>query len=341
MRTSSKLPYLFAGVDAPLFDTRVFHVSRSDIEAICAFFSLGQLKSYTQEKDTAVSHSNFFVFAKTSRGEFALKFFPSDAAKAIAIEYAVNRFLVDRGFPTPVMHWGRGRKAYTPCNGRLAACFSFVEGKPAWQQIARPATIEHINSCIVALKQALAHAPTKIPRIKQESFLETARGLARSSKKNGPYDQKTIIDQVLQETCRTYQDHHHLFSRQWLHNNTTLNNFLVKGKTVYTLDLSHIREDYALSDLASLVISCHFLEISQTIIKNIIQNYFRQHAAGPHLLPVLNVLINIGLIKEYLKVIHRVKGLPTINCPKKLKKPYLFYLKDRQKTILRVLKKRA
>lgn len=341
MTTSSKIPDLFAGVDAPSLDIRTFDVSQSDIEAICRFFSLGKLKSYTQEKGTVVSHSNFFVFAKTSRGEYALKFFPSDAAKEISIEYAINRFLVERGLPTPPMHCGRGRKASMPCNGRLAACFSFINGKPAWQQIRRPATVEHINSSIVALKQALAHAPTRIPRIKQENFLETARGLARSSKENSPYDQKTFIDRVLQEACRTYQDHRHLFTRQWQHNNTTLTNFLVKKRTIYTLDLSHIREDYALSDLASLVISCHFLKIPQTVIQNIVRDYFRQHATSSQLLPVLNVLLNIGLIKEYLKTVRREKGLPTVHCPDKLKKIYSFYLQDRKKTILRLLKKRA
>ncbi|MCC6758824.1 MAG: phosphotransferase [Candidatus Omnitrophica bacterium] len=341
MTTSSKLPELFAGVDAPSLDIRTFHVSRSDIEAICVFFSLGKLKNYTQEKGTVVSHSNFFVFAKTSRGEYALKFFPSDAAKEISIEYAINRFLVERGLPTPPMHCGRDRKAYMPCNGRLAACFSFINGKPAWQQIGRTATINKINATILSLKRALAAAPASIPRLKQKNLTATVRELARTSKGNNPYDQKTFIDHVLKEACRTYQDQRHLFTGQWQHNNTTLTNFLVKEKTIYTLDLSHIREDYALSDLASLVISCHFLKIPQTVTKSIVQDYFRQHAASSQLLPVLNVLINIGLIKEYLKAIHRDKRLPTVNCPDKLKKTYSFYLQDRKKTILRLLKKQA
>jgi Ser/Thr protein kinase RdoA (MazF antagonist) len=328
---------LFAGVDAASLDTRIFNVSRTDIETLCRFFALGKVQKFEQEKNTAVSHSNFFVFVKTSKGQFALKFFPGDSDKLIAVEYAINRFLTDEHFPTPAMHIGRNRKPYLPCNGRLATCFNFIDGKPGWENVTL-LKIRQMNATMRALKPILRCAPVNIPRIKQSNFTTTVTALTKTSKSLGYYDDKAVIDGALQQACRIYQQHSSLFTRHWLHNNVTLTNFIFQGETLYTLDLSHIREDYVVSDLAALVISFVLLDIAKDKIPVLIKDHFTQHGLKNEHLIVLDVLLKIGLIKEYLKTLEREQALPVSKHSPQLKNTYQRYIKERKSTIIKLLK---
>ncbi len=339
MSQISPYPRHFAGVDAISFDNRTFEVSRQDIENICFFFNIGKLQHYEKEKGIVVSHSNFIVFVTTGLGQFVLKLFPANAAKSIAIEYAINRFLRGQHFLTPAMHQGHNNRPFIESNGRLAACFSYIDGSQAWECIHKPGTIHQLNSAIFLLKETLQHAPANILCIKQGGLLKKAGNLAKTSKELTLYDRKALIDQTLKNICQTYRDHRRYFTRLWLHNNTTLTNFIISKKTVHTLDLSHIKEDYILSDLASLVISCLFLGVPLKIQKAIIQDYYKLHAINTQQFPVLNALIKLGLIKEYLKVIGREKSLHLIPCPPQLRKTYIYYLDDRKRIILRILKK--
>lgn len=338
MKTLQKLQNLFAGIDAKSLDTRTFEISKKDLEAICCFFSIGKIKSYKKEKDIVVSHSNFFIFVKTTKGEYALKFFPPDKTRSLSIEFTINRFLVNHNFPTPLMHCGHNRQAYTSNNGLLASCFSFIPGIPAWQNINAPATIHQINNIIFSLKKTLAEAPSEIPHQKQENFITTARKLIQTSKKIATYDERNFINQSLQNVCQAYQQDRNLFTRRWLHNNTTLSNFILYQNTPYVLDLSHIREDYALADLTSLIISCIYLNVSKSTITHIIKNYYLIHKIGPKYLRVFNVLLKISLIKEYLKTIRRKKFLYTSESSPKSLKTYQFYLQERKRSIIAILK---
>ena len=338
---STTLPKLFAGIDSLSLDTRSFDPSQNDIEHICRFFYLGKLKSYEKEKGITISHSNFFVFVATTHGQFALKFYPADHAKTIATEYAINRFLIGRGFPTPAMCTGRNGYPSFAGNDRLAACFSYIDGVQAWQHIKKRNTIHRINAAMLSLKNNLSTARDHIPFSKQENFTTMANAVSRASRAAASYDQKKMVEASLQDACRAFKDHQPLFKRQWLHNNSTLTNFLIKDETVYTLDLSHIREDYILSDLAALVISCLFLDTPRTVIKNIVDNYFTQHKIKKDLMIVLNVLVKIGLIKEYLKNVQREHSMDFSNDPQgqDVSKAYLFHLKVRKKLITAVLNK--
>lgn len=341
MRTNDTLPKLFAGIDSLSLDTRSFNPSQNDIEHICRFFCLGKLKSYEKEKCIAVSHSNFFVFIATAHGQYALKFYPADAVKTIATEYAINRFLIGRGFPTPAMCTGRNGYPSFASNDRLATCFSYIDGVQAWQHIKERNTIHRINAAMLSLKNHLSTAQEHIPLLKQENFTTMVNAVSRASRAAASYDQKKMVEASLQDACRAFKDHQPLFKRQWLHNNSTLTNFLIKDETVYTLDLSHIREDYILSDLAALVISCLFLDTPRTAIKNIIDNYFIQHKIKKDFMIILSVLVKIGLIKEYLKNVRREHSMDSSNDPQEpdVSKAYLFHLKARKKLIMTVLKK--
>ncbi len=330
---------LFAGVDNLSLDNRKFDPSRNDIERICRFFAIGKLRHYEKEKDIIVSHSNFFIFAATTHGQYALKFYPPDAAKTIAIEYAINRLLINHHFPTPVMHAGHGGQPFFASNDRLATCYSYINGLPAWQRIKQRNTICQINAAMLSLKNVLSINMGRIPFEKQESLVTTTKVLAQKSHALAPYDQKETIDATLQNACRTYQLHQLLFTRQLLHNNINLTNILIHKETVYVLDLSHIREDYALSDLASLVISCLFFNIPVTTIKTIAKNYLAQHRIETKHSLILNTLVKIGLIREYIKNIQREKSIGLVPYPPDLVRTYTTYLSKRKKSITAVLKK--
>ncbi|MDP2653369.1 MAG: phosphotransferase [Candidatus Omnitrophota bacterium] len=339
MRISNSPPDLYSGIDHLSFDTRPFSPAPDDIEQICRFFSLGKLRHYAVEKGITVSHSNFFVFAATTRGQYALKFYPVDAAKSIAIEHAVNRFLIGHHFPTPAMHAGQKGQPFLASHNRLAACYSYIEGVPSWERIKEPKTIHQINSAMFSLKNILSAAPGRLPFLKNISLAARIRALAQASRAMAPYGHKRLIDASLKDACQSYQRHQPLFTRQRLHNNAGLTNFLISNGTVYTLDLSHIREDYTPSDLASLVVSCLFFQIPQNTIKMIVKGYFEQYKIGPDYAPTLNTLIQIELIREYLKNVRRKKSADFSTCPVDFARTYKLHLATRKKIIAAVLRR--
>jgi Ser/Thr protein kinase RdoA (MazF antagonist) len=191
---------------------------------------------------------------------------------------------------------------------------------------------------MLSLKNILSVTKGRIPFLKQERFATIVNDLAKESRAAAPYNQRKIIEASLQNACRTYQNHQRLFIRQWLHNNANLTNFLVDKETVYTLDLSHIREDYALSDLASLVISCLFLEIPATTIKTIVKDYVTQHKMESEHLLILNTLVTIGLIREYLKNVRREKSVDLAIYSPDIVRTYRSHLSARKESIAAVLK---
>jgi Ser/Thr protein kinase RdoA (MazF antagonist) len=338
MKSKRSPTHLWAGIDHQSFDTRNFEPTCEDISALCHFFAIGKLQKFQKDKDIVVSHSNFFIFTTTSRGQYALKFYPKDSAKMISLEYAINRFLIDHHFPTPQMHKSQTGYPFMAVDGRLATCFSYIQGHQAWQLINQQKTICQINKTLFSLKHLLSSTRIHFPFLRQRNFLATAKGLSQTSQEISPYDKKNLIDESLKNACHSYQQHQSLFNRQYLHNNANLTNFLIDQNRVYILDLSHIREDYVLSDLASLVISCLFLDIPSTTIKSIVQDYFDQHALGSKHFPVLAVLVRIELIKEYLKNIYREKSINLNNSPQKIKHSYLFHLSTRKGVIAAALK---
>lgn len=332
---------LFAGIDNLWLDKRKFSPSQDDIEKLCRFFCLGKLQHYEKEKNIIVSHSNFFVFAATTHGRYAFKFYPPDAAKTVAIEYAIHRILIKHHFLTPVMYTGKNGQPFSLSNNHLAACYSYMNGLPAWRVIKQQDTPSKINAAMLSLKNILSAARGRVPSLKQASLSTTIHALAQESRIMAPYDQKKIIDTSLREACQTYQHHRRLFTRQWLHNNANLTNFLIHKENVYTLDLIHIREDHTLADLASLVISCLFFDVPAKTIKTIIKDYFTQHKIEAPYLAVLNTLVKIGLIGEYLKNLRREKSIEFSVYPQDLVRTYMSHLRKRKEFIAAALKSKS
>jgi Ser/Thr protein kinase RdoA (MazF antagonist) len=330
---------LFAGIDHLSLDKRKFDPSRDDIERICRFFSIGKLKSYEKEKGVIVSHSNFFVFAATSQGEYALKFYPKEAAKAVTVEYAINRLMTARGFPTPAMYTGPQGRPTMASHGRLAVCYSYVNGSPAWKNIRQANTIRQINSAMLSLKKILSDSKEHILFRKSETLTTTFTTVTRHSQSLGDYEQKKIIEASLLEAFRKFRQHRDLFTRQLLHNNSNLTNFLTYKKVLYVLDLSHIQEDYVLSDLASLVLSGFLFNLSASTIKSVVKDHFMQHQTRPEYTAVLDILVKIRLIKEYLKNIEREQSLKFFAYPAELRSSYTYYLSQRKECIIQVLRK--
>jgi len=330
---------LIAGIDDLSLDNRTFDVSREEIQRICRFFSMGELDHFEKEKGTVISHSNHFVYAATDQGQFALKFYPAKAARSIMMEYAQNRFLRARHFQTALMYAGHQGQASVPSNGRCASCYSFIDGVPVWKRINQLNTIQQVNASLLSLKEILSSGKDRIPCQEQESLPKTINTLIKISRQNSPYDQETMINASLKDAFQSYQQHQRSFKRQRLHNNANLTNFLIQKNKAYCLDLSHIREDYDLADLASLIISCLFFEIASSTIKKITDNYFTQDKTGPKDLLVLNTLIKAGLIREYLKNIQRENSVEFASPAPGLRKIYLSQLAKRKRTISDELKK--
>ena len=154
-----------------------------------------------------------------------------------------------------------------------------------------------------------------------------------------PYDKKEQLEISLMDICRTYQHHQRLFTRQRLHTNTHIDNFIIHKKTLYTLDLSHIQEDYVLVDLRGVVDSCLFLDMPASRIKTIIKDYFTRHKMGGQYLFVLDTLVKISLIKEYLKIIQREKSVEISTFPHDLVLRYQAHLPQKKGSVITALKK--
>ena len=332
---------LIAGADNLILDKRKFNPSRHEIKEICRFFNIGELQYYEKEKNIVVSHANFFVFVKTSHGPFALKFHPKDATKTLVSEYAINRILIDHHFLTPLMCRGKSGQPFFKSNDRLSTCYPYIDGSFVWRSIKNRGTFSQINAAMLSLKNILSASPKRLAFLKQKRLPSALSTLIHESRIMPSYDQKDTIEASLLDACRKFQDHQILFSRQWLHSNASLTNFLILNKKVYTLDLSHVQEDYCLSDLASLVISCLFFDISTATIMAIIKDHFNQHGFKPKHFIVLDALIKIGLVREYLKNIRREESLKATPSPSQLARSYLSQLKARKGSIAAILKKRG
>lgn len=338
---------VLAGVDNRMFDTRIFEPSRDDIENACRFFQIGKIQEYSKEHGLQVSHSNFISFVQTTRGRYALKFYPREAQAAIVMEQAVNRILIENGFATPLMLKGRNGQASLPAHGRLAVCYAYADGSPAWKHIHEAKTIRLINSALVAMKEILsANARRLGPSLKPKPLNVSIDQLAKSARALGSFPGQDKVNASLLEACRTYQQHRTLFIPRWLHNNAGLGNFLMKGSTVVTLDLSHVCPDYEFSDLAGMIISCLFFNVAANTMDAAAEDYCARHGAGHflpksrqrwHQFPVLRTLVKLGLVKEYLKNAQRQLSLPGRLEAKELKAAYGAQLSKRQRTIAAAL----
>ncbi len=332
-------PSNIAGIKSIIFDRKKFELSRDDIEDTCRFFSIGKLQYYEKDKDIRVSHQNPLIFIVTSRGQFVIKFYPMNRISRTIAEYALNRFLLTHHFPTPIMRAGHHGQPFLVINNRLAICFSYINGVPAWQCIKRRNIIRQINTRLLSLKKTLYMIEGHIPFPKHENLATTIATLKQNVRAVVPCSQKKTVETCLLESLREYKHCQPLFTRQWTHNHATFCNFLVYKKTVYFLDMEHIEEDYVFSDLINLIISGLFFRTPATTIKAIVSDYFAQHKMKPNRFPVLNTLLKVQLVKEYLMLIQLEKSLSPCAYPPDLMTAYRSYILADKETIITALRK--
>ena len=289
------------------------HLTTDDIQCLCRFFAIGKFQTYKKRKRTPVPHTNPLIFITTTDGDYALKFYSLDLAQTVPVEYAINRVLCAQNFPTPLMHTGSNAVPFITCHGRLATCFSYIDAVEAWQAHQERNIFPRINKTLFSLKNTLAKASGRLPIPKQEKFLTMIKSLANAYQTPDPEGHHGIINAALQDACKSYQQHQRFFTRQWIHNNATLTNFLINTKTVFTLDLSHIQEDYALNDLASLIISALAFKMPLKTIKEIRKDYFIQHRMAEENALPLHTLIKVQLIRKHLDNIQRQQSVEFLN----------------------------
>jgi Ser/Thr protein kinase RdoA (MazF antagonist) len=330
---------LFAGIANLSSNIKLFDLSRDDIEHICRFFGLGDLRGYEKEKGVTVSHYNAVVFIATTKGQYILKFYPPNSAKSIVAEYILNHILLHHHFLTPTMYAGLRGQPFCPSNNRLVACYAYINAPQAWQAIHQRNTLSKINAALLALKKILSETRVPLPCPKQKSIWGTLTVLRQDTKGLMPCDQKDLIDAYLLAACRTYHHNQQLFTRQRLHTNAHLDNFLIYKGKIYTLDLSHVQEDHILADLRDVVVSCMLIGSPAATIKTVINDYLAQHGLRQELFLVLDTLIKIELIKNYLKNIQYEKSVGLSVYPKALKRAHIPKLSQRKKFIISLLKK--
>lgn len=339
MQINKSSSQLFGGIDHISLDTRTFDPSQVDIESICRFFSLGKLKIFQKEKNITLSHSNFFVFASTTRGNYALKFYPASSSKDILHEYALNRYLGLHGFPTPAMLTSSDGKTSVPFCGSLAVCFEYINGQQAWQHIHKKTVQDQINGLMRQLKTVLLPLAGSKFISPQDSFAAQIKNLIQTASQLTPFYNERNIRKEINHIAQEFAAHKKLFVRQILHNNATLTNFMISKGKVFLLDLSHIKEDYLLSDMTALVLSCRFLRIPPKITKTMIGEYFLAHGLKKPHQTVLNTQMRLSIIREYLKNTSREKNLSKARALTTGQvERYKLYLSQRTKHLVQLLR---
>jgi Ser/Thr protein kinase RdoA (MazF antagonist) len=289
-----------------------FEPAPDDIKRACRFFGIGPIRREEKEKEIRFPHANVMVLVTTDLGRYVIKFFSPNDARKIAFEYAVNRILAARRFPTPLMHAGTGGRPFMDAGGRLAACYSYIDGCSAWKVIRQKNTICRINMALLSLKNILSSAKIGLSWPRNESLGAMINLLTRYARAGVPFEGKKIIEKSLLKACRTYQRHRRLFSRQRLHSDANLTNFLICDESAYVLDLEHVREDYALSDLSSLLVSC-ILSLPPAAIKAMVKDYFNRHELSSEYSSVLDTLVTLGLVREFFASADPERKAPIIS----------------------------
>ncbi len=277
-----------------------------EIQQICRFFDLGRPLHF-ENKMSGLPHAHGLGLAKTSKGKFVIKCYPAYAAQRISLEYAINRILTQRRFPTPAMHAGPPHRPFCRISHQLFCCYDFIDGDHAWQSIQSRDTFRQINGNLIGIKNTLAPLKGRLPFLRQESLAAKIKDLSQKSKILKTYDHKNLIEGHLKNICRAFESQRRAFARQWLHNCATLTNFLKFKSKIYVIDLEHVREDYVLADLASLVLSCLSVDVKKDVplftIQAVIKDHYAQLRPSEEDLAVVRALFLLGLVKEYLHYI--------------------------------------
>ena len=340
---------IFGGINSEIFDIREFNIEKGDLLKACQRFNLGSLISYKKEKNIKISHTNFIVFIETNKGEYVLKFTPlntyENITKELLInitkELLINKLVTKHKFPTPVMLTTSRNQPCIKRKNYLISCYLTINGAPLYLKRIDSMKIKKINGAIKRLnyllnyyfkKKELSNLPDK------ENFNEKINSLVFTSKKLGHYSNKKLINFAIKRCCNNYLFNHKKFVKKPIHSNITLSNMLFRNGKIFILDLSHIRIDYELNDLANLIVSFYSLDIPQDKIKKLISCYFIVNNIQTKKLGVLNNFVTLHLIKEYLKTIEKEKNVTSSVYQSEFSKIFMLEINNYKKKILRLIK---
>lgn len=340
MRVNCNLDVLLGGINNVIFDKQRINPTKTEMERVCSYFSLGDMRGYGQLEEIAVSPTNPIVFLKTAKGKFVIKLYPESEAGRILVEYALNQALLTYDFPTPAMHAGQDGKPFMGCNGRMAVCFSYVDGPKIFQCLHNKNAIRRVNTALLSLKNILPRVESRIVFTREPEMVGMINDIMNVNELElVPSTLRALLMKNLLQIMRAYKKHRFLFARQYLQTHANLSNFIICKETVYVLDLQHIRESYSLSDLASLVMHSFFFDSSAGWITNLVRDYFIQHQTDAKSILVLNVLLKFKLIQEYILYTRQGQLGYSLDFSPQLARSYRANLEARKNCILRILQK--
>ena len=177
----------FTGMDARRFDTRDFNINRPEVERLCAIFNTGRLLEWIPEKGLRLSHSNFTVYAKCSRGQYIFKFQPATnewfrrIEKNVQTEWLLNRLLISKTIAVPPMFRANDRRPYALSGQYCTTCYTYLDGYPAYQNKLVPRQVARINRALFLLDQALDTAPAIVKLLKTEPLIKKLRPLTEAA----------------------------------------------------------------------------------------------------------------------------------------------------------------
>jgi Ser/Thr protein kinase RdoA (MazF antagonist) len=306
------LPAILGDLDSKIFDIRNFNVRPSVISDLCKNFRLGRLKDYCVEKDIKVSHSNFVVFLSAGKGKFVLKFYPTHANKAILKEFVLNKFLIKNGGKTPAMLAANNDSAFVKEGGYLVTCYEFARGRPIYLAGLNRPMIRKVLRFIHSFNGLLdcLNADKRFHHIiDREDYPTKIHFLHVMSRACGDSSEKGYVHGILKKIGIHYAQNLSAYTQKLIHCNLSLANILYDGRFLHMLDLSHIRHDYALNDLAYFYVSFCFFNGSREKIDTAVAEYFEDRKASEQKKSVFYNFVLLNFVKEYLKVLQKENNI--------------------------------
>ena len=317
---------VIGGLDASIFDTRSFKITKKQLGLFCENFNTGKFLERLKEINIPLSHSNFVIFVKTTKGKFVLKFFPKASPKDITIEYTLNRIFKENYLLTPTMYINQNNRPFSKLNGYLISCYDFIEGKTMYQEKLDSRRIEKINVTMEKLNKVLASSLDKTNLntiLVKETISEKLQSLKDLAVQLPHGKEKEYSFKEIENLCSFYLAHPDSLQKMIIHSNITLANLIHNREGIYILDLIHVRMDYQINDLANLIESALILKIPYPILNAIVHGYFYKHDFPRSKNELLFAFIRMHLLKGYLKIVTRKDSLPPAKSNLRLYRLYL------------------
>jgi len=285
--------------DTKCFDLRRLHCSESGMKGICKAFGLGVLRSFEPEKNVRISHSNFLMYAETSRGRYALKFHPHGSANLHRHEHLLHRLLRQKDVCVPRMF----SPPCLPFRHYLVTCHEWLDAVPLYRFPVSRMRHLGITEAIQSFNKTLRSLTHEGLVLRRQSFIEKVRQLKDTSKAcKGNAGARGLLDDCL----KAFRDAPADFPLVPLHADLSVSNILCSDRQVFFIDLTHVRHACLQTDMANLLISCFVQEMPSSALGKILPSGEENVSFSRGWKKALTVLIRLEAFGEYLKDAHRL-----------------------------------